>query len=209
MRFVVFAFVTLLAVTYTGIASAADIYYHLIESEIEIDVGDEFGSTISPIYYADDFYPDSDYEFTKFSFHAASEKPEIPVNLILNVEIYHSILSDAPVYAEDFGTHEFGIINTGWYYEDYPVFRIEVDIPPTTFISVTRGEAYWSAYNMEHDDDIFFIGQNDVEGLSLRTGVGGNWVPYTPDIYDVSMRCEGTKVGIDSASLGQIKAVFK
>ncbi len=62
---------------------------------------------------------------------------------------------------------------------------------------------------MEEDESIFYVGRVNDDWDVLQENESGTWTPYGS--YDASMRLEGyiNPNGIENATLGQIKAIFK
>lgn len=195
----------IIGILFTAFNSHCQIWDQLVQEEDDIIEAPPFIPGEYHAVYADDFHADIDYEFTGLSFHF-SVVISPPFDGELYIEVYEDDLDGFPACSIILDEDDYTTTTTDMWYEGKQVILLESEFSPIS-IHFESGNIYWIAYNMEHDDAIFSIGHDPDYWDNLHENDGGGWGPYGSDI-DASMRLEGF-VGIESISLGQIKAAFK
>jgi hypothetical protein len=126
-------------------------------------------------------------------------------------EVYDTDLNTTPIADFTVVAGDVTETNTGWSYAGRIVFLGEFPFPSP--VALANGTTYWTAFSMDSTDGAFAITANwgSPNWSSCQQNFqGGGWgIPDGAEPCDISMRMDGGTSGIESASLGTLKASFK
>lgn len=126
----------------------------------------------------------------------------------MNFAIYLEDFDDPPIITFTISEEDYTETDTGSEYVGRDVYRGDIPLGGEAF-TATTGNKYWIAMQMESDDGVFATGWESVVGdgaweYSTFTG----WT-QDPVNEDCSYALYGEVTGVESASMGGVKALFK
>jgi hypothetical protein len=157
-------------------------------------------------WIADDFEADDDYDYDGFGQHGIPLGGSAPGDT--DFELYDTDLTGAPTESFTVSAGDITQTNTGWTFAGYSVYLYDYIFPDT--YSLANGSKTWTAFTMTTGGGMFAImnetGPN-VPAWDPAEQYNSGWGSVG---VDASMRLDGdVGVGVESASLGEVKAVFK
>jgi hypothetical protein len=172
---------------------------------------DEWGSTAYAYsgtygyWMADDFVADKGYEYRGFAQHGIPLGGSAPGDT--DFEIYENDLTGAPVDSFTVNSGNITQTDTGWTFAGYNVYQYDYIF--SDIFTISDGFTYWTGFTMTTGGGIFAImnesGPN-VPAWDPAEQYNSGWGSVG---IDLSMRLDGNVTAVESASLGEVKAVFR
>ncbi|MCP4230037.1 MAG: hypothetical protein GY771_07800 [bacterium] len=122
----------------------------------------------------------------------------------MNFRIYLDVFDDPPILTFTIPEEDYTESDTGMNYAGYDIYRGDIQLGDDAF-EVTSGHKYWIALRMDIDGGVHALGVGSVVG-EVAWFCHYEW---EPTYYECSYALYGEVSGIEGASLGEIKALFK
>lgn len=164
-------------------------------------------------WVAYDFNPDSGYTITDVSGQWIYNLGPSAVG-DMNFAIYKSDLNSLPIYTFTIPLEDYVEYDTGINVFGRDVFQADIALGANEF-PVQGGILYWIAMQMDSEDKVFFIFREDsiIDDVIWWYSYDGVWESsydfFGGTAAEGSYAVYGEVTGIESASLGEIKALFR
>ncbi|MCP4230579.1 MAG: hypothetical protein GY771_10610 [bacterium] len=165
----------------------------------------DFTRTDYSWYYwvTDDFIPDNSASYSVFALHYFYERGGSSLG-VTAIEIFEGSPNTAPLDGFFLTSSDNTEIDTEWTFDDKKIWLGEFNFEDRN-VNVSAGTTYWTAIRMETSDTVFAIMQDTIHWNSAQHF----YTKWTETGTDMSMSINPPETGIESASLGEIKAAFK